>query len=137
MLIMKKLATSIKETLSCFLLRRVKDELGNIEHLFSDDVPVDEFRLKLKEMNHQDLAYTIKTKRKNKLSKEKLFCLNCYSLIFLKDNKHIENTLSALFEGDYEVKMDELQASSIYNSLDFTSRIFIQERNRSIKKLFV
>lgn len=137
MLIMKKLLINLQQT-ARRLLSPDKGEIGSrVEILLRDEVSIVTFRNELQDLPYEEISFQTRTDYLYKVSKEKLFCLKCYNLSHTKENKHVAKLLFALFEGEYDLKMDEWQARAVYNMLDFTSKIFIQERNRSIKKLFV
>jgi len=122
------------------LLKGSKEDL--FAELFDDKVTIEKFREAMVIESFELLeAHIIRYEQLGKnLDKQKLFCFNCFKLTSFnkyKPSNKVAEYLEEMFRGKYDVKMSYAEAKELYNLLSFTSRIFIQERNRSIKKLFI
>jgi len=97
---------------------------------FLDQVPLKDIAIIESEYKQLKIASSI--------NKEKLFCINCFFLLNNRQlNDEIKVLLQSFYQGDYGIMLNETEAKEVFKMLKFTSKIFIQERNKSIKKLFV
>jgi hypothetical protein len=116
------------------LLKRI---IGHEEkNIFSNNISISEFRVIIQQ--NYELHLVPNGLKRTKMLQEKLFCINCINLMKSYGDQvdPLYRLLHELFCGHYDVKMNEQDAKVLYDKLDFASRLFLQERNRSIKRLF-
>ena len=137
MLIMQKTLTKIFSYLRRLGGMFIRPDKDRRAALFDDTTTIEEFRGKVANENLEFFEAYIKGRIN--LDKEKLFCFNCFKLMSSEKiiPSIIHNYLKEMFNGHYDIKMSKGEAKDLYNRLTFTSKIFIQERNRSVKKLFI